>query len=83
MNKLNLSKIVLILFFVAFFTNCSVENTTQDIEKANISVKLFDAPENYTIQIIPDAKSGYSEMTLNDINVSIRNVTETGNIELI
>ena len=64
MNKLNLSKIVLILFFVAFFTNCSVKNTTQNIEKANISVKLFDAPENYTIQIIPDAKSGYSEMTL-------------------
>ncbi len=47
MSKLNLFKIVFTLLFVAFFTNCSDENTFQDIEKANISVKLFDAPGDY------------------------------------
>lgn len=47
MNKLNLYKFVLMLFFVTFFTNCSDENTFQGIEKASISVKLFDAPGDY------------------------------------
>jgi len=47
MNKLNLYEFVLIFFFVAFFTNCSNENTFQGIEKASISVKLFDAPGDY------------------------------------
>lgn len=47
MNKLNLLKIILMLFCGVFFTRCSVENTTQDIDKANISVKLFDAPGDY------------------------------------
>ena len=47
MNKLNLFKIVIMFFFVALFTNCSEENASFDIEKANISVKLFDAPGDY------------------------------------
>jgi len=37
---------------------------------------------NYNIQITPDAKSGYSEMIINNVNVSLGNVTETGIIEL-
>lgn len=47
MNKLNLFKIVLMLLFVVSFTSCSEENASFDIEKANISVKLFDAPGDY------------------------------------
>jgi len=47
MNKLNLLKITLMLFCGVFFTRCSVENSTLDIDKANISVKLFDAPGDY------------------------------------
>jgi uncharacterized protein DUF4382 len=47
MNKLSLYKIVIMLFFLALFTNCSDENTFQEIEKASISVKLFDAPGDY------------------------------------
>ena len=37
---------------------------------------------NYTVQIVPDAKTGYSEITLNNINVAVGNVTEIGNIEI-
>ena len=47
MNKLNLYRIILMLFLVALFTNCSVENSSLDNEKASISVKLFDAPGDY------------------------------------
>ena len=47
MNKLNLSKIVLMLLFAAFFTSCSDENADLNLERANISVKLFDAPGDY------------------------------------
>ena len=47
MNKLNLYKIVIMLLFVALFTNCSDENVNQEIERASISVKLFDAPGDY------------------------------------
>ena len=47
MYKLNLFKIVIMFFIIALFTNCSVENSSLDIEKANISVKLFDAPGDY------------------------------------
>ncbi len=37
---------------------------------------------NYNIQITPDANSGYSEMTINDLNVSVGKVTDAGSIEL-
>lgn len=47
MKKLNLPKIVLILFALVFFLNCSDENASFDIEKASITVKLFDAPGDY------------------------------------
>lgn len=47
MNKLNLFKIVLVLLIVLSFSSCSEENASFDIEKANISVRLFDAPGDY------------------------------------
>ena len=47
MNKLSLFKAVFMLFFIAFFTSCSDENVGQELERANISVKLFDAPGDY------------------------------------
>jgi len=47
MNKLNLFKIGIMFFFVALFTNCNEENASFDIEKANISVRLFDALGDY------------------------------------
>ena len=47
MSKLNLYKIVVMLFFAALFSSCSVENAAQEIDKANISIKLFDAPGDY------------------------------------
>lgn len=47
MNKLNLTKVILLLFFVACFTNCSNESVNQEIERASITVKLFDAPGDF------------------------------------
>lgn len=47
MNKLNLFRTVLMLCIVAFCTNCSTENGSLDMDRANISVKLFDAPGDY------------------------------------
>ena len=67
MNKLNLSRIVLMLLFVAFITSCSDENVGQEFERANISVKLFDAPGDYNkvyteivdvLLLVIDDKSG-------------------------
>jgi len=37
---------------------------------------------NYSIQITPDPTSAFSEMIINNIDVSIGNITETGIIEL-
>lgn len=47
MNKLNLFRLTLMLFIVAFCTSCSTENGALDMERANITVKLFDAPGDY------------------------------------
>ena len=47
MNKLNLYKIVVMLLFAALFTSCSKESTSFDVQQANISVKLFDAPGDF------------------------------------
>ena len=67
-------------------TQVSIINETEQIAtftdtEGNFILKGIPTG-NYSIQITPDAKSGYSDMTLNDINVSVGNVTETGNIEL-
>jgi len=37
---------------------------------------------NYSIQIIPDPTSAFSEMIINNIDVSVGKITETGIIEL-
>lgn len=47
MNKLYLFRIVLMLCIVVFCTSCSTESASLDMDRANISVKLFDAPGDY------------------------------------
>jgi hypothetical protein len=67
-------------------TQISIINQTQHIatftdKEGNFMLKGIPAG-NYNLQLTPDAKSGYSEMTINNINVAVGNVTETGNIVL-
>ena len=47
MNKLYLFRIVLMLCIVVFCTSCSTESASLDMDRANISVKLFDAPGDF------------------------------------
>lgn len=88
MNKLNLSKIVLILFVLVCFSNCSTENVNQDIniEKSNISVKLTNTLGNYDkvfvevldvhVLTIDDKTVSNCWLSLNAINTGIYNLPD-------